>query len=102
MIGHQQQQIEIPSRALMVNARCVREDSSCLILAKLIRSTSLTANCNEIDCAKASREMRRVIQPFTDHTRHPAIISVVAIHWVGRFTPPSLRYGAAGLNRPGD
>ena len=28
--------------------------------------------------AKAAGKMRRVIQPFTHHTRHPAIISVVA------------------------
>jgi len=50
-------------------------------MAKLIRSTPLTANRDEIDCAEAPGEMRRVIQPFPRDTRHPGIISVVAIYW---------------------
>jgi len=53
--------------------------SSRLIVAKLIRSTPLTANRDEIDRAEAPGEMRGVIQPFPHDTRHPAIISVVAI-----------------------
>jgi hypothetical protein len=65
----------------MVNARCVLEHFSRLIVAKLIRPTPLTAHRDEIDRAKASGEMRRVIQPFPHHTRHPAIVSVAAIYW---------------------
>jgi hypothetical protein len=67
-------------------------------VAKLIRSTSLTANRDEIDCAKASGEMWSVIQPFTHHTRHPAIISVVAISLVRAVSPN--RPEAIEVNRP--
>jgi hypothetical protein len=50
-------------------------------MAKLIQPTLLTANRDEIDCAEASSEMRRVIQPFPHDTRHLAIISIGAIRW---------------------
>ena len=86
MIRHEQQQIEIPSRPFMVNARCVHEQCSRFIMAKLIPSTSLTANGDEIDCAEAPGELRGVIQSFPHYTRHLAIIAVVAIRWYGRFT----------------
>jgi hypothetical protein len=70
MIRHQQEQIKIPSRLLVINARCASQHGSRIIMAKLIHSTSLTANGDEIDCAKAPGEMRRVIESFPHDRRH--------------------------------
>ena len=79
MIGHEEQQIQIPPLALVVNAGCVRQHSSYLIVAKLVRAAVLTANGDEIDCAEAPGEMRLVIEPFPNDTQHSAIISMLAI-----------------------
>jgi len=79
MIRHEQQQIEIPSRPFMINTRCVHEHCSRFIMAKLIPSTSLTANRDEIDCAETPGKMRGVIQSFPHNTGHPAIISAVGV-----------------------
>jgi hypothetical protein len=81
MIRHQQEHIEIPSRLLVVNARCAGQHGSRIIMAKLIHSTSLTANGDEIDCAKAPGEMRRVIESFPHDRRHSKNISIVATFW---------------------
>jgi hypothetical protein len=50
-------------------------------MAKLIRSTSLTANGDEINCAEATGKMRRMIELLAHDTRHAAIISLVAMSW---------------------
>jgi hypothetical protein len=70
MIGHKEQQAEIPSRLLVVNARCIYEHVGRRSTAKLIRSALLTADRDEIDRTKTSSKMRCMINSFAQYVGH--------------------------------
>jgi hypothetical protein len=89
MIGHDQQQIQIPPLARGKCGLCPLAQHY-VIVAKLIRGALLTASGDEIYCAEASGEIRLVIQSSAHDAGHPAIISTVAIPSVERLTPTAL------------
>jgi hypothetical protein len=67
MVWHKQQKIQIPSPALVIDARRVEQHLCAAFVAKLILSASLATNGDEINRAEASGEMGRVIELLAQH-----------------------------------
>src|SRR5438874_13086553 len=59
-----------PTSAFVINPRRIKKDFRGSFITKLISSSLLTANRNEIDCAEPAAEMRRVIESFAQYARH--------------------------------